>query len=398
MRRPLVASATALVLAGSVLVTAAPAQAATTTISTSVSQETFHTGEGIYVTGGVKVGGKARAGVAVTLVRVDRSGKKSSVVTAKTSSTGRYALPLSPTESAHYYVRSTGSTAAQGRTVTIRWTRDGGRLEERAAQIASRLGAAKGAVRTLSRAATRKADASATRIRYRDYAKGMLVEVYRGGVTRTWFVPAKIRNRYLTTGGPTGAFGVPRRDPRCVVLETGCVQRFSRVTAYQSATTRSAAYQAGTSRRSEYVAVARSQVGYDEPAWRRSKYNTWAGSNNAWCGIFASWVAAASGHPSLVEKRTTFTGMIPYVKAEMRTYTPRSTKYSPRPGTLVFFDNYNRTPKTPSHAGIFLSRSGNTVRVIEGNSSPTSTFTRDRGVYIHTRYVSSVVFYADPDW
>ena len=398
MRRVWTAALTAAAVTATIAV-ATPAQAATGSISTAVSQYTYHSGEGVVITGGVKVGGAARSGVKVTLVRVASSGKESSIATTKTSSTGRYALPMSPTGgTARYYVKAS-SPALKGRTVKITWTRDGGGLREREKQIASRLGTPKTGLRTVSAATTRKADSSASRIRYRDYSKGMLVEVTRKGVTRTWFVPSKIRNRLLATGGFGKTFGVPRRDARCVVIESGCVQTFSKVTVYQNASKKTAYYQAGTSRRSQLLAVARSQVGYDEPGWRKAKYNKWAGLTGPWCATFVAWVAAASGNPGLVENRGEFGRMVAYAKAEMRTYGRGSKKYSPRPGTLVFFDNYRRSPKKPSHAGIYLGRSGkNGIRVIEGNSSPGATFTSDRGVHVHTRSLSTVVFYADPAW
>jgi hypothetical protein len=378
--------------------TPVPAYAATYSLTAKASQEVFRTGDGVFFTGTLRKGDDRVRNRIVNLVRLSAEGKATTVASTTTSSSGGYSLPTSPTSSGRYYVRTTGKDAVRSPVLTLRWTRANQRLEERASVLASRLGAAKGGVKSLSKTASRKLDKSATSVRYRQYAKGMLVEVVRSGVRRTWFVPSKIASRYRSTGGPQGAFGLPRRDARCVTLESGCIQKFSKVTVYQSATASSAHYQAGTGRRAEYLATARSQVGYREPSWRGSKYNTWVGASNAWCGIFQSWVAAASGNPDLVPAKTTFPSLVSYAKKNMKTYSPKSKKTKPRAGTLVFFDFRSSRPTSATHVGVLLSRSGGKLKVLEGNSSSGATFTNKRGVYIHTRYVADVLFYADPDW
>ena len=404
LRRPLSAGAALVALAMLAVLLAPAAQAATVKVTFKPSATSFRWSESLWFTGSVKKGTKAGKAMKVELRRQPSgSSTWSTVARTTTTSSGRYSIPYTPSaHTARYFVRvvATSSTAVKRSTVvTVKYTVGGRTLEARATQLGSRLGTAKAKTVRLS-ATARKAvgDTSVTSVRYRNYTKGMLVEVVRGGKTRTWFVPAKIRDRLVSTGGVRKTFGVPREDAVCTLIDSGCTQQFSKVAAYQSSASKLARYQAGTTRRAQYLAVARSQVGYAEPSWRHSKYNTWVGANNAWCGVFQSWVAAASGNPDLVPRRTTFAGLVSSVKKELVTYKPSSKTHRPRPGTLVFFAFKKAHPKTASHVGVVLSVSGGKVRVIEGNSSKGSVFTDDRGVYIHTRSVSSVLFYAEPDW
>lgn len=375
--------------------------AATVTVSAKASATSARYGEAVWVTGTVHRGSKVAKNAVVGL-RIQKSGASTwtTIATTRTSSTGGYSFPVKPTATARYYVRAapTSSTAAvRSAIVKIERTVGARTLEARAKLLGTRLGSPAGVVKSLGRSSS-FADSTVTSVRYRSYSKGMLVEVHRSGTTRTWFVPGKIRDRFVSTGGVKGTFGVPRADATCTLIESGCTQQFSKVAAYASSTTKKAHYQAGTTRRSQLLAVARSQVGYAEPSWRKSKYNTWVGANNAWCGVFQSWVAAASGNPELVPRRTTFPSFVSAVKKELLTYSKSSTKHKPRAGTLVFFAFKTAHPNTASHVGLVLSVKGSKVTVIEGNSSKGSVFTDDRGVYIHTRSTASVLFYAEPDW
>jgi hypothetical protein len=379
----------------SVIVTT-PASAATTKVATNVSALTFRWGESLWVAGSVYQGSKPVVGVAVTL-RSQKVGSSTwkTVAAMRTSSKGRYAFPVRPTASVRYYVRT---STVRGPIVTTRRTVGDRTLEARAKLLGTRVGSPTSGVTKLGSSLGKVGDASVTSVRYRSYSRGMLVEVRRNGTLRTWFVPDKIRDRLVAKGGVRGTFGVPRSDANCTLIESGCTQQFSKVAAYASSKTSMAYYQAGRTRRAQYIATARSQVGYTEPSWRNSKYNAWVGANNAWCGVFQSWVAAASGNPDLVPRRTTYPALVSAVKDQMLTYKPGSTKHKPRAGTLAFFAFRNGQPNTPSHVGLILSVSGSTMRVIEGNSSTGSVFTDHRGVYVHTRYASSVVFYAEPNW
>ncbi|MEN0129214.1 MAG: CHAP domain-containing protein [Brevundimonas sp.] len=401
MRRYVIVAIGLLVAVAPVLV-AAPASAATVKVSTKVSATSFRSGESIWLTGTVHKGSKIWAGATIGL-RAQKAGSTAWTVlaTTKTSSSGTYSFPVKPTAvTTRFYVRagSTSSTVAtRSPIVTARYTVGARTLEDRAKLLGSRLGSSKSGTSHFSSSST-LADKAVTSVRYRNYTKGMLVEVRRSGALRTWFVPGKIRDRLVKEGGVRGKFGVPRADATCTLIESGCTQQFSKVAAYASATTAKAHYQAGTTKRAQYIATARSQVGYKEPSWRNSKYNAWIGAHNAWCSVFQSWVAAASGNPGAVPKRTTYDGFVAAVKKNLLTYKPGSKTHKPRAGTLAIFAFRNGEPNTPSHVGLVLSVSGSRVTVLEGNSSTTPVFNDHRGVYIHKRYLSSVVFYAEPDY
>lgn len=69
---------------------------------------------------------------------------------------------------------------------------------------------------------------------------------------------------------------------------------------------------------------------------------------------------------------------------------------NPQTGDLVLFD-FSGNHKTRQHVGILVSRTGNTLTTIEGNTSVTSN---DNGgaVMRRVRYVSQVVGYVRPTW
>ncbi|MDM7831766.1 LGFP repeat-containing protein [Cellulomonas edaphi] len=401
-RRPLAVTLVSLAVLVSGVLVGPPASAATVSVTTKVSASAFRWGESIWFTGSVHRGSKVAAGATVGL-RIKKAGDKtySTIATTRTSSTGTFSFPLKPTATARYYVRAsaTSSTVAtRGPIVTSERTVGARTLEARAKLLGKRLGSPTSGTTRLRTSIGKVGDSKVTAVRYRNYTKGMLVETVRSGAMRTWFVPGQIRDRLVDKGGVRGTFGVPRADAVCTLLDRGCTQQFSKVAAYASAKTKYAHYQAGRTRRAQYIATARAQVGYKEPSWRHSKYNDWVGAYNAWCGVFQSWVAAASGNPDLVPRRTSYDALVKAVKKEMPTYKPGSSTHKPRMGTLAFFAFRRGEPNTPSHVGLVLSRSGSTLRVLEGNSSAGLGFTMDRGVYIHTRSTSSVVFYAEPKW
>lgn len=400
-RTPVAAALVAVAVMLSTVLVAAPASAVTVKVTAKASATSARNGEGIWFTGTVHRGSKVAAGAVVGL-RMKKSGATgwTTIATTTTRSSGAYTFPLKPTATARYYVRAapTSSTVAvRSAIVTVNRTVGDRTLEARAKLLGTRVGAATGATKKLGRSSA-YSDSTVTSVRYRSYTKGMLVEVRRAGTLRTWFVPDKIRDRLVGTGGVKGTFGLPRADATCTLIESGCTQQFSKVAAYASSTTKTASYQAGRTRRAQYLAVARSQVGYDEPSWRNSKYNRWVGGTLAWCGVFQSWVAAASGNPGVVPRRTTFPSFVSAVKEDLLTYSKNSTKHRPRAGTLVFFAFKKAHPKTASHVGVVLSVKGSTLTVVEGNSSKGAVFTDDRGVYVHTRSTASVLFYAEPDW
>jgi len=387
----------------SVLAAAAVPAASTATarvVTTTATPAAVVRGEQVLFAGAVKAGGKPVAGVTVQLVRRISATSREVLGYAVTSASGAYAIPGRPAVAGDYYVRvlaSGTSPAAHGPVLPVRLVGGNRTLDQRAQLLAARLGAATGGVTTLSaKARAAVGDSAVTRVRTRAYARGALVEVTRGGVVRTWFVGSKIRTRFVAKGGAAGTFGVPTQDARCGLLEQGCIQQFSKVAAYQSGTVAAAHYQQGRGAAAQYLATARAQLGYREPAWRKSKYNAWVGGHLAWCSVFQSWVAAASGQPGAVPKRATFPSFVKAVKAQLRTYSRGTSKV--HAGTLVIYDLATGGRGAPTHAGVVVRVTKTKVTAIEGNSSTGLGFTDKRGVYVHTRARSSVVLFAEPAW
>lgn len=398
------AIALVLVLGGTVAeaVAAGPAAAAAPprVLTTAAAPSSVLRGEQVIFRGAVTAGGKAVVGTTVQLVRRVSATSREVLGYAVTSASGGYSIVGRPAVSGDYYVRvlaTSTAAGAHGPVLPVRLVGGNRTLEQRAQLLASRLGAASGAVATLSaKARAQLGDSAITRVRTRTYAKGILVEVTRSGAVRTWFVGSKIRSRLVAKGGVAGVFGVPTEDARCGLLESGCIQQFSKVAVYQSATVASAHYQRGRGPAAQYLATARAQLGYREPAWRKSKYNAWVGGHLAWCSVFQSWVAEASGQSGAVPKRATFPSFVKAVRADLRTYSRGSSK--PHAGTLAVYDLATAGRGDPTHVGVVLSLTKTTVTTLEGNSSVGSGFTDKRGVYIHTRKRSSVVFFAEPRW
>lgn len=129
--------------------------------------------------------------------------------------------------------------------------------------------------------------------------------------------------------------------------------------------------------------MALTQSGYEEPSWRNNKYNSWIGGNNAWCSVFVSWAAAQAGYGHVVPQSKSFAGFVSALEAEG---VLRSGNTAPGPGAVVLFDWGNANP---SHAGFVVSRSGSTLRTVEGNTTDGSGDPQ-RGVYERTRSTASV--------
>lgn len=136
---------------------------------------------------------------------------------------------------------------------------------------------------------------------------------------------------------------------------------------------------------SEITSVARSQVGYREPGFRRNKYNDWIGGNSAWCSVYVSWVFEQAGYPEYVPKEKYFDSR----------YTSGSSSYVGKlkaAGVLdwnvslgdlhkgdVVLINWHAGEGT-SHTAIVDRVSGNGAWFYEGNTSD-GTGNHDRGVF-----------------
>jgi hypothetical protein len=359
---------------------AVPAEAAWRySVSVSVTTTRPIIGESVYVFATVRnTAGRPAEGVRVALQRKLSGGTWSTFSYRTTNSAGKAWYPSRPgVKTAYRAVVTKTSKLAQvyssGTWVTV--LHSGSRtLTYRANQLRPLLGAG------LDRVQTSGATA------WREYKHGMLVR--RGETTqRTWFVTGKFYTAYRDAGGVTGRLGRPVQDMRCSLLDNGCIQRFKGGTMYYSTYKPTVTIQYGSGKWTEAGAVARSQVGYIEPSWRHNKYNTWIGANNAWCGIFQSWVSAASGNSHAVPWAKTFPGLLSAVKSRgLRTSRPA-------PGRIAFFD---WGTGTVYHSGLIVAVDGSKLTTIEGNSTYNNDFEGRRQVVLRTRSTSQVAYYANP--
>jgi len=348
---------------------AAPTAARSATrVTLAVSDTKVRKGERIWFAG--RVTASPTSGRKVVLERRKIGGAWKSYTTTKTRANGKFSGTVRPTGVYQYRARVTSkgkSPAATSPTRKVTFTTGKRNLTQRAQMIgAGRLGKPSTKVKSLS-AKQRKATKvkGATTIKHQRFAKGLLVSVTKKGTTRTWLVTGKILKKYLAAGGPTGKLGVPVVDAKCGLVESGCVQRFSRGTLYSSSWKSKASWTPVTGSKGEVIAAARSQVGfryrYSTPGVQHTKFNSWMGSTRAWCSFFQSWASAASGNGSTIPKANSFQKFRSKVGATMK------TGKTPKVGALVFF---NTVPPagTVTHVGLVTAVSGSTITVIDGNT------------------------------
>ena len=134
--------------------------------------------------------------------------------------------------------------------------------------------------------------------------------------------------------------------------------------------------------RTDIVAVARSQVGYQEGGSddqlsgqiyggvNFTEYGAWYGMQDMWCAMFVSWCAAQAGistdtvpsHAYTPDGLSWFAGRgLAYTRAEVQ-----SRKYTPKPGDIVYFKS-SRNAKSTNHVGIVTGYADNRIYTVEGN-------------------------------
>lgn len=114
--------------------------------------------------------------------------------------------------------------------------------------------------------------------------------------------------------------------------------------------------------RNKIKKVARSQLGYHEGPGNSNKY----GPAAAWCSSFATWVWRKSGVDIPI---LPFSGDV-YTWGQHRGLAYNSDHLGQaRPGDVLLFGTGPQNTGTSTHIGIVESVHGNTVTLIEGNSS-----------------------------
>lgn len=355
-----------------------------TSISLSALGAPFRSGEAVWFTGRLSGDGRGIYGKVITIERRSVGGSTwTPVVSARTDGNGYFTAPYRPPATYEYRGRVSGSSnwAASTSPVVRASSSSGNRtLAQRADVLAAGLGSPSGSAETFTR--------GSSTITYQRYSRALLVEVRSGSTTRTWAVRGSILSKYLDMGGPRGDLGPPVFDAKCVLLESGCVQRFAGGTIYDNPNVAATATSV-TGRQGELIATALSQVGYSTSVRNGSKYNRWVGTSNAWCSIFLSWVSEASGNKNLLPTR----GNFPAFHSAMLT----RDRVGARVGAIAFFDTHNDGITRATHAGLVIEVRGSTIITIEGNTSNPSTGSCC-GVYIKQRSASHPMYYYMPDY
>lgn len=341
--------------------TAAPATAAQPAISLRANQADVRAGEMIVLHGRASLDGGAPGRVRVAIVARKPGGRFTRVRVTRTAPGGRFSIQHRRAATTQYrarFERPDGSVMARSPIVTVERRTTPRRLAERHADWGPRLGAARGGVRTARR--------FGRPVRFARFARGVLAQVG----PNTSVVRGRVLELYRDNGGVRGRLGAPIADQHCQLLGGGCLQRFQRGAIYVNpAAPQSRVVVSGhPPARAAYIAVGRSQIGYVEPAYRRSKFNAWMGSHRAWCGFFQSWVSRASGNGDWFPAAKHFDTQV------ARVYKRGTRLRGPRVGAVVFFDNhgYGR----PSHVGYVTAVHANgTITTLEGNTGSRSART-----------------------
>ena len=360
------------------------------TAGTRVAQA--HSLEVVYLVGTAVKGGKGAA------YRVKVEYKKSddtwaTVQTGTASSAGTFVVAVRMSADRTFrakIVSSTGTTLATSASFFVDFTSGTSTLEERRAVLAWRLGSATTAVHSISSSdvAASAYTGGATSARYQKFKNGYLVEVTpKSGAAQAWIVEGRHLQGYRDRGAWAGKLGLPERDAKCQLLEGGCVTLFSRGAIYtnKSSMSKGIYVSAGRTPQVETLAAAYSQKGYEEPAWRTSKYNDWIGGDHAWCQVFVAWATYAAGRQGEAPVRKYFPHYVAVMKKSPALI--RNPKASDiRAGDILIFDWGLAEPR---HTGFAVKASGNYVWTFEGNTTD-GTGDPQRGVYARKRSLSRV--------
>lgn len=165
--------------------------------------------------------------------------------------------------------------------------------------------------------------------------------------------------------------------------------------------------------RTDIVAIAKSQVGYQEGnsadqltgevygSKNFTEYGDWYGVQDMWCAMFASWCAKEAGistetipsHCATPEGLNWFTGRgLTYSREEVQ-----DRKYTPKPGDLVYFKT-SRNAKPTNHVGIVTAYSNGRVYTVEGNVGAVNT-TTGGGMVVEKSYPITntfIVYFCSP--
>ena len=167
--------------------------------------------------------------------------------------------------------------------------------------------------------------------------------------------------------------------------------------------------------RTDIVAIAKSQIGYQEGSsaaqlsgevmgsLNYTEYGRWYGLQDMWCAMFVSWCANNAGVPTTVVPKHSYTvsGLNQFISWG-RAYTRAQVaagSYTPQPGDIIYFKSSRNTNKT-NHVGIVTAFSGSTIYTVEGNTSSAAISTNGGAVCAKSYSTSNtfVVYVCNPDY
>ena len=167
--------------------------------------------------------------------------------------------------------------------------------------------------------------------------------------------------------------------------------------------------------RTDIVAVAKSQVGYQEGGSVNqlsgevyggvnfTECGAWYGLQDMWCAMFVSWCANLAGvsvdtipsHSYTPDGLSWFAERgLAYSRAEVQ-----SRKYTPKPGDLIYFKS-SRNAKLTNHVGIVTAYSDGRIYTVEGNVGAVG-ITTNGGMVAEFSYPISnnyIVFICTPNY
>ena len=266
-------------------------------------------------------------------------------------------------------------------------------LEDRREQLGSRVGRATSKVRVVKGKvlkSVKRVASTVKTVRWQKFSDGVLVEVTSGGRTRTWAAVGKIGESYVKSGGPRGAWGIPRADAECDLLDAGCLQPFTAGTASSSTRTNGASWSSWRGKRGEVAAALRSWLGYRVTAQDNDKtpIQKWMCSPTAWCGFLQVWGFHASGNADLLPAKRK---LIPYssLRAAIRKSMKRGSK--PKLGALAFVTSVRGRPA--GHVGLVTGITETHIRMVHGNTQGGGVVARGYRGVVETKISRKAVNY-----
>jgi hypothetical protein len=156
--------------------------------------------------------------------------------------------------------------------------------------------------------------------------------------------------------------------------------------------------------RKDIVAIAQSQIGYQEGgsssqlsgtvkgSGNYTEYGRWYGMQDMWCAMFVSWCAYVAGVPTSVVPSHSYTptGLNWFIdrgRAYSRA-TVANGGYTPQPGDIIYFKS-SRNQNITNHVGIVTGYSDGTVYTIEGNTSSATISTNGGAVCAKSYSISN---------